>query len=158
MRRSERPASVASFAWGVLTALVASMALAATGARAASPLAPEGDSHVSAAFGRSRVDVDLTTHAQAIAGLAIHVDGYALAVPPEAWADLGGPASADLSRREDGRFVLRLEGGTPSAAGAGSWVAELVFDRLALRGRRLLDPATGQVRQDVDWGAPELLD
>lgn len=155
MRRSERAASIARRA---LAALMPLVALAAAGARAASPLAPEGDSHVSATFGRSRVEVDLSAHAQAVAGLAIHVDGYALAVPPQAWSDLGGPASADLSRREDGRFVLRLEGGTPESAGAGPWVAEIVFDRLALRGRRLLDPATGQVRQDVEWGAPELLD
>lgn len=145
MRRSE----------GAARALAVALALAA-GLAAADPLAPDADSRVSATFARQRVVADVRMRAAAVAGLSLQVDGYALAVPLEAWSGLGAASSASLARREDGRFVLRLEGGEEASGGA--WTAEIVFDRLAVRQRTVRDAATGATRQDVEWPAPELLD
>jgi hypothetical protein len=138
-------------------ALVMAAAGAAAGAGravAAEAIGADGTARLDAGFGRTKVQVEVQARDHAVAALAIRVDGYPLAVPPAAAADLADPASVDVTRRDDGLFVLHLTG-TPAA---GPWTAEIVFDRLGLREARVLDAASGAVLRATAFGAPELLD
>jgi hypothetical protein len=135
-------------------AVAVSAALAAAGGvAAAEPIAADGVARLDAGFGKTKVQVEVQARDHAVAALSIRVDGYVLAVPPGAATDLAEPASVDLVRRDDGLFVLRIAG-TPAA---GPYTAEIVFDRLGLRERRVVDTVSGAVRA-TSFGAPELLD
>jgi hypothetical protein len=120
----------------------------------ADPVAPEGPSRVEAAFGRMQVRVDVHAKSRAVDALDIRVDGYALAVPRAAFEGADDVSTADVARREDGLVLLRL-GATDAT---GPYTLELAFDRLALRERRVIDNATGAVRQSTTFTAPDVLD
>jgi hypothetical protein len=134
-------------------ALVAMLAGAPAWA-SAEIVAADGPSHLEATFGRMQVRVDVHVKARVVDGLDIRVDGYALAVPRAALDGLGEPGSFDVTRREDGLMVLQLTG----TDAQGAYTAEFTFDRLALRERRVVDTATGTVRQATSFGSADLLD
>jgi hypothetical protein len=122
--------------------------------RHASKIAPNGETTVSAAFGKTKLvavfhtsTVEISTDDKtprfaqctysrvpcSLTGqIKIFVDGTDILVPGAAYADLGDISTAEFSTKE-GFFVLTITGGDASE----SYLARLVFNKNRLLERRL---------------------
>ncbi len=158
MRRIEEGEPGRSLAWARAAsglALTLALAIAVNDAAAAQPLLGDGASHLEVSFGRQRVQVDAHASRQVLDELAIRVDGYPLTVPRAAFAGVTAPSSFEVTRREDGVMVLRIVGRGDTGM---AYAVEVVFDRLSVRERRVVDPVSGVVRESLGFGVAEVLD
>jgi hypothetical protein len=139
----------------------------------------QGVTNVTAAFGKTRISIKITTHEVDIGKLSdkwpqkrlssctysrvpcspidyveISVNSNALLVPRSVYADLADVAEASVRQNKKGQFALILGGGDASE----SYTVEIIFGENLVSQRIFMDNESGQVMEKNIYYASQTMD
>lgn len=161
-----------------LLSIVLCAAMVCNAASGRIKVASQGVTDIAAAFGKTQVSVQITTHEVGIGKpsderpkkilssctysrfpcssvdyVEISVNGNTLFVARSVYADLADVGEASLRQNKKGQFVLTLGGGDASE----SYTVEITFDRNLVRQRTFMSNEARQIMQKTIYFAPQAM-